>query len=154
VKVLFATGLMCLVTAPVAVAQTRTGRPRYNPATEITVKGTVQEVREIARGAWTGTHAILKTDQGTFDVHLGPSDFLASKQMSLSKGDQIEVTGSKVKAERRRCWRARSRKGTRPSYCATNGASLNGRAGEGVRAQNRSSRTCTGVGRRAAVRHR
>jgi hypothetical protein len=93
-------GLLCALGAPLVVAQRGvgqpSGRPRYNPSTETTVKGTVQEVQERARGAWTGTHVILKTDQGTLDVHLGPSDFLAKKQLTLSKGDQIEVTGSKV----------------------------------------------------------
>lgn len=95
-RVLFAMGFMCVLVAPSAVAQRGGGRPRYSPATETTVKGTVQEVQERARGAWTGTHVILKTSQGTLDVHLGPSDFLAKKQLTLSKDDQIEVTGSKV----------------------------------------------------------
>ncbi|MGA2325994.1 MAG: hypothetical protein ABSH05_06870 [Bryobacteraceae bacterium] len=50
--------------------------------------------RSRARGAWTGTHVILKTGRGTLDVRLGPSDFLAKKRLTLSKDDQIEVAGS------------------------------------------------------------
>jgi DNA/RNA endonuclease YhcR with UshA esterase domain len=73
------------------------GEPRYDPATEVSVKGTVQEVRKQVRsGAWTGIHLTLKTDKETLDVHLGPSSFLLKNQMTFAKGDQIEVTGSKV----------------------------------------------------------
>ncbi len=69
----------------------------YDPKTEMTVKGTVKEVQELAgRGAGTGTHLILKTDSGTLPVHVGPSAYIAKKQFSFSKGDQIEVLGSKV----------------------------------------------------------
>jgi hypothetical protein len=96
----FAMGLMCALAALPALAQAGAGqpqgRPRYNPSTETTVKGTIQEVQQRTRGAWTGTHVILKTEQGTLDVHLGPSDFLAKQHLTLSSGDRIEVTGSKV----------------------------------------------------------
>lgn len=77
------------------------GQPRlYDRSTEVTLKGTVEEVKEVRRsGAWTGTHLTLKTDQGTFDVHVGPTAYLTKNQMTISKGDGIEVTGSKVKYE-------------------------------------------------------
>jgi hypothetical protein len=73
--------------------------PRYDTATETTYKGTVEEIRQHDRAgmAGTGTHLIVKSDDKTLDVHLGPTDFLAAQQMSFAKGDQIEVTGSKVK---------------------------------------------------------
>lgn len=73
--------------------------PRYDTATETTYKGTVEEVRQHSRAgmAGTGTHLIVKSDDQMLDVHLGPTDFLAAQQMSFAKGDQIEVTGSKVK---------------------------------------------------------
>ena len=70
----------------------------YNPATETTVKGTVEEVKTFSgRGAWNGTHLTLKTKSGAFDVHLGPSAYIAKEGFKFAKGDQIEVTGSKVK---------------------------------------------------------
>jgi len=73
----------------------------YNPATETTVKGTVEEVTTIPgrRGGGAGTHLDLKTESGTFDVHLGPSAFVAGKNFTFAKGEQVEVTGSKVKYE-------------------------------------------------------
>jgi hypothetical protein len=71
----------------------------YDPATETTVKGTVEEVKQIsgARGGPGGTHLILKTDKETLEVHLGPTAFLEKEKFTFAKGDQIEVTGSKVK---------------------------------------------------------
>src|SRR5687767_6010057 len=71
----------------------------YNPATETTVKGTVEEVKKVPsqRGGPGGTHLIVKTDKETLDVHLGPTTFLEKQKFTFAKGDQIEVTGSKVK---------------------------------------------------------
>jgi hypothetical protein len=73
------------------------GMPKYDPATEVTVKGTVKEVKEFTspRGR-TGTHLTLNTSAETFDVRLGPSAFLAEKEFVLAGGDEIEVTGSKI----------------------------------------------------------
>ena len=72
------------------------GMRNYNPATEFTVRGTVQEVNQVNRGqGWGGTHVTLQTERGKLDVHLGPSNFLKEKKFTISKGDQVEVTGSK-----------------------------------------------------------
>ena len=69
----------------------------YNPATETTVKGAVEEVNTITgRHGWNGTHLALKTKDKTIDVHLGPASFLKEKGFSFAKGDQVEVTGSKT----------------------------------------------------------
>jgi DNA/RNA endonuclease YhcR with UshA esterase domain len=69
----------------------------YNPATETTVQGTVEEVKTVTgRHGWNGTHLTLKTGDKTIDVHLGPASFLKEKGLSLAKGDAVEVTGSKT----------------------------------------------------------
>jgi hypothetical protein len=64
------------------------------------MNGSVEEVKQVSgpRGR-AGTHLSLKTDQETIDVHVGPSWFLTHNMISFDKGDQIEVTGSKVKFE-------------------------------------------------------
>ena len=76
------------------------GMPKYDKATEVTVKGTVQEVKltESPMG-WTGAHAILNTAEETLDVHLGPSGFLEERGFRLVEGDEVTVTGSKVKVD-------------------------------------------------------
>jgi DNA/RNA endonuclease YhcR with UshA esterase domain len=96
--------VLLLVISPAFAQQAGRGRsaqaPRYDPSTEITLRGTIEEVKQVSRsGAWAGTHLTLKTDQGAFDVHVGPTAFLAENQMTFAKGDNIEVTGSKVKYE-------------------------------------------------------
>jgi hypothetical protein len=88
-----------------AEAQQRGGMhqqaPRYDKATEVTVHGTVAEVKQVdnAMGMHKvpGTHVVLETEQETIEVHLGPSTFLAGQQLSLQSGDTLQIVGSRVK---------------------------------------------------------
>lgn len=83
------------------------GMGHYDPSRVITVKGVVQDVQEgtMQRGqkgqpsgmGGMGTHLVIKTDKESLTVLVGPSSFLAQKNFSFAKGDQIEITGSKVK---------------------------------------------------------
>ncbi len=96
--------LASLVSMPV-LAQKGTGvpkgSPQYDPKTEVTVKGTVEQVKEYpSRSGWrTGQHVTLKTDNGNVDVHLGPTDYWKKNGFELAKGDSIEVTGSRSKVD-------------------------------------------------------
>jgi hypothetical protein len=81
------------------------GGPFYNTETEVTITGTVVEVQQLNGTAgqtwscprgWTGTHLMLKTDTGTLAVHVGPSNYLASKNFSIAKGDKLTILGSRV----------------------------------------------------------
>jgi len=76
--------------------------PKYDPATESVFKGTVEEVRDrvcpVSGGM--GSHVILKlADGSTIEVHLAATKFVKTYDLVFNKGDQIEVTGSKVKFE-------------------------------------------------------
>ncbi len=74
-----------------------TGMRNYDSKTEVTVKGTIENVQlQTGKGGWSGTHLTLKADTATFDVHVGPSSYIAKKQFTFTKGDTIEVVGSKV----------------------------------------------------------
>ena len=44
-----------------------------------------------------GVHLTLTTKDGSKDVHLGPSTYLAEKKFTMHKGDTLEITGSLVK---------------------------------------------------------
>lgn len=79
-----------------AVAQkvANTG-PKYDVGSEVKMKGTVEEVREIP-GDFQGTHLVVKTDTGTVLVRLAPADFLKEIDTAIKPGDQIEVVGSKA----------------------------------------------------------
>ncbi len=108
-KTLWATvcsvALAAMVSMPTLAQQGvggRKGSPHYNPKTEVTFKGTVQEVKEYPSqggGSRTGLHVILKTDNGSFDVHVGPTDYWKKNGFELTKGDSIQVIGSKIKVD-------------------------------------------------------
>jgi len=83
------------LSVPLALAQR--GIRNYDPSTETTVKGTVEEVKQVSgQHGWNGTHLRLRTEAGQMDVHAGPSSYIAAQGFSFAKGDQIEVLGSKV----------------------------------------------------------
>jgi len=92
--------VVLILTATTALAQGRgpgMGMPNYDPKTEVTVKGIIEDVQQQqGRHGWMGTHLLLKTDSGVLDVHVGPSGYITEKQFSFAKGDAIEVIGSKV----------------------------------------------------------
>lgn len=73
--------------------------PNYDVSTETTLKGSVQDVTEHKHGRMTGRHVTLKTEQETIEVHLGPVRFLNQKKVALAKGDEVEITGSRVKQD-------------------------------------------------------
>ncbi|MDE3148025.1 MAG: DNA-binding protein [Acidobacteriota bacterium] len=85
-----------LVAAP-ALAQAG-GRARlYNTATETTLQGTVSAVTNpVGRRGQSGTHLSLQSGGQTYDVHVGPSTYIANAGFTFAAGDRIEVTGSKV----------------------------------------------------------
>jgi len=65
-------------------------------------KGTVEEVRDrqcpVSGGL--GSHVILKLEDGTtIEVHLASTKFVKEYELVFSKGDVLEVTGSKVQFE-------------------------------------------------------
>ena len=99
-RTLFIASLL-LALVPFILAQSgmgpSVGGRHYNPATETTLTGTVENVLQTAgsRG-WNGTHLSFKTDQGVYDVHVGPSSFLSAQQFPIAKGEKLEITGSKV----------------------------------------------------------
>ncbi|HKV38829.1 MAG TPA: DNA-binding protein [Blastocatellia bacterium] len=95
-----AVALLVWLLAPITLAQARGQYARgvYNPDTEVTVSGIVVSVVKIRRGNRSGgTHLNLKTSDATIDVRLGPSNFIEKQAFAISEGDQMEVTGSKVK---------------------------------------------------------
>jgi hypothetical protein len=87
-----------LVLAVLLFASPRHRVPVYSASNEQTVQGVVQNVQEFycPISGDVGTHLLVKTDHGTFQVHIAPSRFLRDKKLNFSKGDQIEVVGSRI----------------------------------------------------------
>ncbi|HEY5176766.1 MAG TPA: hypothetical protein VII95_14490 [Terriglobales bacterium] len=99
-SIIVAVTVVLAFAATAALAQGRgpgMGMPNYDPKTEVTVKGTIEDIQQQqGRHGWMGTHLVMKTDSGTLDVHVGPSGYITENHFSFAKGDAIEVIGSKV----------------------------------------------------------
>lgn len=91
--------LLTMLFATPLLAQRGDWWRKYDPVTEVEIKGTVEEVKEVpkTRGGAVGLHLLVKTEQGVMEVHLGPKSFAEKQQFTFAKGDQLEVIGSKVK---------------------------------------------------------
>jgi hypothetical protein len=111
VKALLNFSIILVLTLVTACQEVKPGPANfYDPNTETTIKGTVEEVEtaelpggglsQQARGKFSGPIFLdLKADSGTLRVVLGPSWFLESKGVKFAAGDQVEVTGSKFQDE-------------------------------------------------------
>jgi hypothetical protein len=84
-----------VVAVPLAFAQKQSG-PKYDKATEMKVKGSVEEVKQ-SGDAEKDTHLMLRTDKGLVEICLCPAKFLSAMDLNFQKGDQLEVTGAKAK---------------------------------------------------------
>jgi len=72
--------------------------PKYDLQTEVTLKGTVLEIKP-AENEKDNIHLMLKITDETIDISLCPKSFLTDMATSFAKGDEISLTGSKVKLE-------------------------------------------------------
>jgi len=70
--------------------------PRYDPAAETIVSGTILDVQQYQRGRVPGMPLIVKSEAETLDVHLGPSTYISSQGFAFAKGGTIELLGSKT----------------------------------------------------------
>jgi len=62
------------------------------------MKGTVEEVKLPPKGREKETiHLLLKNGTGTLDIYLCSKAFLDDMGVSFAKGDEIALTGSRIK---------------------------------------------------------
>ncbi len=72
--------------------------PKYDLRTETKLKGSVEEVILPSKSNdKVIVHLSVKTGTDTVDVYLCPKSFLDDMGVSFGKGDEISLTGSKVK---------------------------------------------------------
>jgi len=87
--------LTCFVMA--AFAQGGNRQRNYDPNSETTVKGTVEKVVETSgQRGWPGMHLTLRSSDQTYEVHVGPANYVSKNGFAFASRDQIEVTGSKL----------------------------------------------------------
>ena len=74
--------------------------PKYDLQTETKTKGVVEEVRLLPLGTRKDfTELIIKSGNDEVYIYLCPKPFQEEMGISFSKGDEVTVTGSKVKQE-------------------------------------------------------
>lgn len=73
------------------------GQPVYAPATVVTVQGEIAGIERVPRGrGHEGVHLLLATETETLDVHLGPDWYVDEQGLKPSKGERVEVKGSRI----------------------------------------------------------
>lgn len=76
------------------------GLPKYDLHTEMKIKGVVDAVNLLSVGTRKDfTELVIKTGDDSSHIYLCPKPFEEEMGISFTKGDQIAVTGSKVKQD-------------------------------------------------------
>jgi hypothetical protein len=74
--------------------------PKYDRTTVGTYTGVVSAISSHTGQRGTPrARATLRMDNGTIEIHIGPTSFLDAKGMRLAVGDRIIVSGSQVKQD-------------------------------------------------------
>ncbi|MGA9811400.1 MAG: hypothetical protein WBQ64_01405 [Terriglobales bacterium] len=72
--------------------------PKYDLQAETKIKGTIEEIKLPPKGSEKEiAHLLVKNGADTVDVYLCPKAFMDAMGMEFSKGDEISLTGSKIK---------------------------------------------------------
>jgi hypothetical protein len=96
----FAFFAVFLVVSAAAQKAPKPSGPKYDPQTEAKIKGTIEEVKLPPKGSEKEiAHLVVKTDKDTIDVYLCPKSFFDDMGMTFAKGDEITLTGSKIKQD-------------------------------------------------------
>ena len=84
------------VSAAYAQAQKKPTGPKYDLATEVTVKGVIEEAKDFQCpvSGGMGAHILLKGND--LVVHLALTKFMKDYDFNFEKGDEVEIVGSKV----------------------------------------------------------
>jgi hypothetical protein len=91
--------VLAAVAAAGPAASAQSSLPKYDLATETKMKGTIQELKLPEKGAKEAARLTLKSGDTTVDVYLCPKSFLDDMGSNLAKGDEVNLTGSKVKQD-------------------------------------------------------
>ena len=92
--------LMILMAVQSFAASGAATSPKYDLTTEAKMKVTVQELKLPAKGSEKeAAHLVVKSGTDTLDIYLCPKSFLDDMGANFAKGDEVTVTGSKIKQD-------------------------------------------------------
>jgi hypothetical protein len=102
IKILFRVALSLLLWVMPGLSQKtqpeNSSPPKYDLQAEMKTKGVIDEVNVLSVGTRKDfTELIIKNGDDKIHIYLCPKPFEEEMGISFSKGDQIAVTGSKVK---------------------------------------------------------
>jgi hypothetical protein len=91
--------LSVVLVAPIGAQKTaKPTSPKYDLQTETKMKATIEEVKLPPKGSEKEiAHLMVKAGADTLNVYLCPKSFMDDMGMDFGKGDEISLTGSKVK---------------------------------------------------------
>jgi hypothetical protein len=100
-KVLFVAVLVAVLCIDSAKGQkSAASPPKYDLQSETKMKGTVEELKLPPKDSQKEVaHLLMKSGADTVDVYLCPGSFLEDMGITFKKGDEIALTGSKVKQD-------------------------------------------------------
>jgi uncharacterized protein YdeI (BOF family) len=74
------------------------GSPKYDSQTETKTKGVIEEIKTFALGKRSDyTELMVKSGNDTLQIYLSPKPFEDEMGISFAKGDEVSVTGCKIK---------------------------------------------------------
>lgn len=95
--------------------------PKYEPAKEVTIEGTVASVvTKSMPGQLVGAHAILTTASGTVDAHLGNYATRGANALVLAVGERVRMVGVLVTVHSRPVLLVRTAQTSRGLYTIRN----------------------------------
>jgi hypothetical protein len=95
-----AVSVLLWVTAGVSQKTPDTSIPKYDRQTEMKTKGVVEEINVLTVGSRKDfTELVLKNGEDKVRIYVSPKTFQDEMGISFAKGDEVAVTGSKVKQE-------------------------------------------------------
>jgi hypothetical protein len=89
--------LATLLPAPVLAGSAgKSAKAKYDPATVVTVKGTVLGETRVENGQGRkAVRLVVKVGEDQVSVHLGPDEWVDRQKVRFAKGDEVTVKGSR-----------------------------------------------------------
>lgn len=71
--------------------------PKYDKATEVKLSTAIDSVKAVTVDGQERVSLMVKDGADLVEVYVAPKAFLADMSTEFAKGDQVEITGSKLK---------------------------------------------------------
>ena len=92
--------VLLVATAGICQSAPSAGAPKYDRQTEMKTKGVVEEINVLTVGSRKDfTELVLKSGEDKLHIYVCPKPFQDEMGITFIKGDEVAVTGSKVKQD-------------------------------------------------------